>query len=599
MFDGLNQLQDRRRAYVEAHGLPEAAPAFESRWPVASMAFLYWGQHCDMCAAPACYKTCGLFEKGRDRRCQTFVYGIGANRVLQTIHPFGMECAMKGHAHLFTHMTLPQFDARRMARLEAAWARRVEPLLRALDWPLRVVGAVPFFQKAAAYGWTKFVLYPLEKRLPARLPDGFLLQVLNPNAQTIDFQISIRNEGPQARTFLETVALEPGFNECLIPIEAIAEAVDLAGGKHVSLFVPGQEERFLVVLAADAVGIKRPLFDVPEGRKPVKCVVFDLDRTLWDGILLERGDAVRLRPGVKWLLAELDRRGILLSIASKNDPEQAVQRLKALGIANYFLFPQINWGPKSESLRTIARVLNIGLDTLAFADDSAFERAEVAQGAPEALVLTERDLALIHHHPLFQGSASAEGGQRRRLYQEQIQRETHREASGLDYDAFLKDCQIEATIERPGAGDHERLHELIQRTNQLNFSGNRYTREDLAQILADPGRECWIVRVKDRFGDYGLVGVAILETGNPARPCLTDMALSCRVQARRIEHGVLLGLDGALEAARGRAAGRHLPAHRTQWPGGQGVRRSELRARWPARRPVGTEPAAGGTSRTA
>ncbi len=129
----------------------------------------------------------------------------------------------------------------------------------------------------------------------------------------------------------------------------------------------------------DTIDVPRTAAGQPEPRpgKPVKCVVWDLDHTVWDGILLEDGD-VPLRPGVLDAIRTLDGRGILQSVASRNDADAAMARLRALGIDEYFLYPQINWNAKGQNVAQIAKSLNIGLDTLLFIDDQPFEREEVA-----------------------------------------------------------------------------------------------------------------------------------------------------------------------------------------------------------------------------
>lgn len=108
----------------------------------------------------------------------------------------------------------------------------------------------------------------------------------------------------------------------------------------------------------------------------IKCVVWDLDNTLWDGILTE-GDDVQLRDGIIDIIKTLDERGILQSVASKNNFEDAYKKLEELGVAEYFLYPQINWNPKSEAVKKIAENINLGIDSFAFIDDSEFEREEV------------------------------------------------------------------------------------------------------------------------------------------------------------------------------------------------------------------------------
>ena len=116
--------------------------------------------------------------------------------------------------------------------------------------------------------------------------------------------------------------------------------------------------------------------------RAVKVLVWDLDETLWSGTLIE-GDDVRPRPGVPETLEALDSRGILHSIASKNDPDMALARLRELGLHDYFLYPQIGWSTKSSGIRKIAESINVGLDAIAFIDDQPFERDEVAHALPE------------------------------------------------------------------------------------------------------------------------------------------------------------------------------------------------------------------------
>jgi FkbH-like protein len=572
MFDALNQRPDQRAAFLGETRLPDDLSGFTSAYPARSASFLIWGQHCDMCAAPACYKTCDLFEKGRDRRCQTFVYGIGRNRALATLHPYAMECAFKGHAHLFSHLTLDQWPLGMLRTFERAYAGVGEPLMGLGD---RLNG-ISFFQRAGVWSLTKGLLYTLEPRKPKKLPDGLLVQVYNPNPDPVQFIVDVRNRNPgkQAIGFREAVRLRPGFNEQFFPIEQIAENMDLAGDKRISLFPEGQRTCLLVVMAADMVGLAAMPWaettPAPDA-KPVKCVAFDLDNTLWPGVMLEEPEGLPLGPNVTWLLKELDRRGILMSVVSKNNPDEALARLRALGIEDFFLHPQIGWGPKSGGLERIAGALNIGIDTLALVDDSAFERAEVAAALPQVRIFTDRDLPLLHRHPLLEGATGGEGSDRRLRYREAGRREQFREQSGLDYEAFLRECRMRLTFERAGERDLERLHELVQRTNQLNFSNNRYSRPELERLVgggdATEAYNCMLTRAADRFGDYGLVGLAIVRRRAGAPPCLIDLALSCRVQARRVEHAMLLTLmegyrrrgEGALEIVYNRTE-RNAPA---------------------------------------
>ena len=122
-----------------------------------------------------------------------------------------------------------------------------------------------------------------------------------------------------------------------------------------------------------------------KNEQQIKCVIWDLDNTLWEGVLSE-GGAGELRPGVAETVRELDRRGIVQSVSSKNDFENARRRLEETGLWNYFLCPQISWNSKSEGIGRILERLNIKEEAAAFVDDSAFERDEVQFVLPKVRV---------------------------------------------------------------------------------------------------------------------------------------------------------------------------------------------------------------------
>jgi FkbH-like protein len=268
-----------------------------------------------------------------------------------------------------------------------------------------------------------------------------------------------------------------------------------------------------------------------------KCVVWDLDNTLWDGILLENGpDNVRLKPEILHILKQLDERGILLSIVSKNNSEDALAVLRHFGIEDYFLYPQISWAPKSQGIRALAANLNIGLDSLLFIDDSPFEREEVASVCPSVMIEDAAAYLAILDRTDCQTPVTEESKKRRFFYREQQVREHAQEEFGGDYFTFLRECNMRLTIRTLQANNLERVHELTQRTNQMNFSGNRYTRERLRELMGEAEIDTYVIDCEDRFGGYGTVGFC---TVNRPQVRMTDLMFSCRVQAKRVEHAVL------------------------------------------------------------
>ena len=131
---------------------------------------------------------------------------------------------------------------------------------------------------------------------------------------------------------------------------------------------------------------------------------------------------------------------------------------------------------------------------------------------------------------------TAESASRRKLYQVETRRQAVAESFGEDYRAFLRDCKIKLTISGLSEGNLERVHELTTRTNQMNFSGNRYDRDVLGKIIATPHLATYVLACEDRFGSYGVIGFSVVDRREPR---MTDLMFSCRVQSKRVEHAFL------------------------------------------------------------
>ena len=273
-------------------------------------------------------------------------------------------------------------------------------------------------------------------------------------------------------------------------------------------------------------------------RGQIKCVVWDLDNTLWDGTLLE-GDKVALREDVLTEIRRLDALGILHSVASKNDHDAAMEQLRVFGIDDLFLYPQINWNAKSHSVAKIAESINIGIDSLAFVDDQEFERAEVARAHPEVTCLDAIDLAVLRE-PAFQPRfVTDESARRRAMYRSQIMRAERESDFVGTNEEFLADLDMTLTIAPAQREDLQRAEELTVRTNQLNSSGVTYSYEELDALRTSPDHLLLVASLTDRFGDYGKIGVCLLEKG-PEHWYVRLLLMSCRVMSRGVGT-VLLG----------------------------------------------------------
>jgi methoxymalonate biosynthesis protein len=267
---------------------------------------------------------------------------------------------------------------------------------------------------------------------------------------------------------------------------------------------------------------------VPDKPKLVKCLVWDLDNTLWQGTLLEDPD-VQLPQEIRDLIAALDSRGILQSIASKNDYDLAWPRLEELGVAEYFVHPQIGWGRKSDSVRQIADQLNFAMDTIAFIDDLPSERAEVAFRSPEVRCYPAEVAVSLAGLPEFSPEVvTIDARRRRQMYQASFRRDAERESFTGPDEEFLRSLELVMAIKRAGDEDLSRVEELTLRTSQMNATGVHYPDEVLRGLLGDPGHEVMTVTLTDRFGPHGAVGVLLLEYHRELWR-LKLLATSCRV----------------------------------------------------------------------
>jgi FkbH-like protein len=272
-----------------------------------------------------------------------------------------------------------------------------------------------------------------------------------------------------------------------------------------------------------------------------KLVVCDLDNTLWDGVIGE--GAVQHHVERQQTLRRLkDDGGIVLSIASKNDPAN-VRFDGGVLVADDFVAPQISWGPKTQAIDTIRKKLNLQTRHMVFLDDRPDERALAQEAHPDLLVLdpceAEVWTRLGHWADLVHGSSDLD---RTRLYQQQLERDSVAEKDGAadaapDH-AALERLGLVFTIREAAKGDLKRVAELINRTNQWNMCGSRTTFEQVRAWHESNAAHVLLGQASDRFGDMGTVCVAVL-TVDGGRAEIPVFVLSCRVFGYGVETAVL------------------------------------------------------------
>ncbi|QSX05662.1 HAD-IIIC family phosphatase [Sedimentibacter sp. zth1] len=268
-------------------------------------------------------------------------------------------------------------------------------------------------------------------------------------------------------------------------------------------------------------------------RSKIKCVVWDLDNTLWEGILSEDSN-VHLRQNVFDIITEFDNRGILQSICSKNDYDQSMDKLKELKIDHFFVYPQISWNPKSDGIKNIRELINIGIDTFAFIDDQEFEREEVNYKLPEVMCIDATQINDILLNEYFNPTHLTNDSKNRRLlYQNDIVRNNIKEEFKGTEEDFLRMLDMKFTVSKVKQDDLARAEELTIRTHQLNATGVTYSYDELDRYSKDDNYLVLIARLEDKYGDYGAIGLALVEK-EETKWTLKLLLMSCRVMSRGV-----------------------------------------------------------------
>jgi FkbH-like protein len=273
----------------------------------------------------------------------------------------------------------------------------------------------------------------------------------------------------------------------------------------------------------------------------VRLVVWDLDETFWKGTLSEGGIREHVQAHQD-IVIELARRGIMSSICSKNDFDAVRAVLQERGLWESFILPSIDWSPKGARLAALVEAVQLRPATVLFIDDNPQNLAEAAACVPGLQVADESIIPTILDSPLFTGKHDPTLT-RLRQYKLLERRKADEKAAGRDNAAFLRTCGIRVTVEMDVEAHIDRAVELINRTNQLNFTKQRLpedpaqARAALREQLRNYGMQAGLIRVVDSYGDYGFVGFYLKSVGNRTRrERLIHYCFSCRTLGMGVEH---------------------------------------------------------------
>lgn len=318
---------------------------------------------------------------------------------------------------------------------------------------------------------------------------------------------------------------------------------------------------------------------VPLTGKTKKCIVLDCDNTLWGGVVGEDGvggiELVPTGPGQQYYMFQqallgLHKRGVILAINSKNNPEdvQAVfdEHPNMLLKPEHFASMQINWDNKAENMKRIAEEIGIGTDSFVFFDDDKTNQELIRQTLPEIDVIEMPEDSskyletLLSYKGFSSFSVTEEDTKRGAMYAEQKKRRAF-EQGAIDMDAFLRGLNLKVRVEPVSEKTLPRSSQLTQKTNQFNLTTKRYQEEDISNLI-DDNAHAWTLSVTDDFGDYGITGLAIVKDNKDVWDVDTFL-LSCRVLGKRVEEQFLSHVLQALkQKGAKKVIARHIPTQK-------------------------------------
>lgn len=277
-----------------------------------------------------------------------------------------------------------------------------------------------------------------------------------------------------------------------------------------------------------------------------KCIILDLDNTLWRGIVGESEIRLNEKENKPFLdfqkeLLRLNKKGVLLAINSNNNFEDSIRVIEKEEMVlkkDNFASIKINWNNKVENIKEIASDLNIGLDSLVFIDDDKANQEMVRNFLPEVYVAALPEDSVLYSNYLrdlkfFNEELTKEDLMKTKMYLGENKRKEFKTLY-KDLDSFIKDLNIETSFGENN--ELPRIAQLTQKTNQFNFTTKRYSEEDIKNFI-DKGYLVKYMSVKDRFGDYGITGVMIIKRGEIWE--IGTLLLSCRILGKKIEYSFL------------------------------------------------------------
>lgn len=508
---------------------PRYNKSMKSEYDITAVRPTMWEEHCLECSAPACFGNCVHYIPRSDGRCKRFANGIYVYPNEKGCCGQGARVKFRKWANMMTIIFPAMLDTNAYIDLMQKNQKTGNRLKRVASskLPMRVkwetIRTKEFLRRKSLRGLTGI----------DNIPDAFVFHGYS--FEKTNFNLIVEIYDSHSPVFKMALEIKPGENLYTIDNDRLSK-VCATQGFLVKIYPENDIEAELDILWCDFVKGKRMLSENPAEK--VKCVVWDLDNTIWDGTLIEseNPENLRLKSDVLDLIKELDERGIIQSIASKNDYSLAWSIVEKLGISDYFIYPQIHWNAKSASIEQIAKSLNIGIDSMALIDDSSYERNQVQSALPQVRVYDVSEMGSLLQKSEFNVLITDESKNRRLMYKaEEKRNELMQAADNGDTISFLKKCNLRIELFNPQSDEEkQRCYELLVRTNQLNLSGKKYTPDEFEEVVHRANHKNFSFSCKDDFGSYGIVGFGQYALEND---CLIfkEFAMSCRVAGKYVE----------------------------------------------------------------
>lgn len=275
----------------------------------------------------------------------------------------------------------------------------------------------------------------------------------------------------------------------------------------------------------------------------IKLVIWDLDNTLWDGTVFYKDkESIEIKPGTKAALKELDKQNITSAVCSKNDYSDAEEMLHKFEIKKYFKEFKIGWDLKSKAISELIKTFHVQPEETVFVDDDAFQRAEVSRAIPGIVVLELEDpLDILNVEGVLPQDGTGVDAERVAILKEQREREEAERCFSGSYKDFLESCAIRMRARLAKEDDLERVVQLLNRTNELNATVNRYSFEEISEKYKKGELNILVSELADRFGEYGIIAECVFYCKGK-EVFINDLAVSCRTMGRGIGGAMLLTL---------------------------------------------------------